>query len=86
MMFYDNYLWTFPGKHTYESHYSKNDNYYTIWKRDDVNNWTIDSHGALFSGRYGYTLEKFQGNIWILGGVYSYGGPSNDIWKGEYNK
>ena len=86
MMFYDNYLWTFPGKHTYESHYSKNDNYYTIWKRDDVNNWTIDSHGAPFSGRYGYTLEKFQGNIWILGGVYSYGGPSNDIWKGEYNK
>lgn len=84
MVFMDEKLFGFPGKNSSNVHQGFNDpSNFTFWRLDPGNLWTIDSEGSDFGARYGYSLVKHDGKVWILGGVSGSHGPENDVWYGE---
>lgn len=77
---YQNTLYGFPGKNNQAINYAE-PRYYAIWKRDQ-NGWGVDSKGVPFWARHSYVTLEFEDKVWILGGINSNSGPSNDVWQG----
>jgi len=84
MAFYNNTLYAFPGKtnSTVHFHFALK-GYYSIWKKEDGNLWSVDSNGSATDARYSYALVNFNQKIWMLGGDTNTNGPANDVWSAE---
>lgn len=84
MVMMDEHIFGFPGSTSSDIHFHfAQAQHYTFWRRDPGNLWSVDSNGSDFGARYGYSLVKHDGKIWVLGGVTNLKGPSNDVWYGE---
>jgi hypothetical protein len=84
MIFYQNSLWGLPGKTMSNEHYLfAKPQYYPIWRYHTNGEWEVDSYGAAFDPRHGYTSEVFDNKVWILGGFTSNNGQVNEVWYGE---
>lgn len=86
LVFMDETLFGLPGRNASNVHFHfTRDQEYTFWRRDPGNLWSVDSRGSDFDARYGYSLVKHDGKVWILGGDTNTNGPDNDVWYGEIN-
>jgi hypothetical protein len=84
LIYYKNSLWGFPGKTLSNEHYLfAKSQYYSIWRFHENGEWEVDSYGAAFDPRHGYSCFEFDDKVWILGGFTSNNGQVNEVWFGE---
>ena len=84
MVFYQGNLYTMPGKSNSNEHFHfARSQDVTFWKRYNEGDWSLDSHGSDFDGRYGYAVVEHKGQVWVLGGMTNGNGQANDVWMGE---
>ncbi|MBN1133057.1 MAG: hypothetical protein JXR52_13050 [Bacteroidales bacterium] len=84
MVFYRDELWFLPGKTNSSVHYHFTEPYqFPIWKISETGSWVVDSDGDAFDARHGYSMVVFNDRVWIMGGMTSRHGQSNDVWAGE---
>jgi len=83
IIYYEGFIWGFPGKGSTSVNFAKDPDTYAIWKYDTRGNWSVDSEGPPFTPVYGYTMLVFQGKIWLIGGHTADRGPSSAVWSGH---
>ena len=84
LVFYNNTLWSLPGKTVSNVHYHLTyDDHYVIWKREGYGLYSVDSYGIDIDPRHGYAAVVKDEKLFILGGFTSSYGQSNDVWTGQ---
>ncbi len=61
----DGVTWTEATDSNVHFHFAQRVNY-TFWRRDPGNQWSVDSEGSDFDGRYGYSRVIHNDRVWIL--------------------